>query len=950
MLLKTFIRTILTSITAIVLLLLQPGCKNKTAEVTSEEKENEMYDGPAQAAAFDFKRTKDPALGRVPRERLMAALYATEESKLNSPLRISGYGTWTERGPSSDVAGPFGNSRPNSDITAGRTRAILVDASDATGNTVFVGGVIGGLWKTTNISSSPATWTLVNDFFSNMAISGLCQDPSNANTMYFCTGETYFSLDASSGDGIFKSTDHGVSWSQLASTTGAAFDYCSKILCDNSGNVYVTTRSGVFRSTNGGTTWTTITPAGLLTSRFSDMELSSTGRLHVSAGQFSTCDYRYTDNPSTVASGTWTAATSGYPASGVRIELACSGNTLYALPSDGSYQVPTLYKSTDGGANWAATTGQPTAGWASGQAWYSLTCAFDPSDVNTAIVGGLDNYKTIDGGATWSKISTWVGISGQYVHADNHVTVWYNGGNKLLFGSDGGIFYSSDKGATIRDRNNGLRIKQFYSCAINPTSGSNILLAGAQDNGSHMLNSAGMGTSTEVTGGDGAFVHIDQNEPQYMFTSYVFNQYRRSTNTGSTWAGINFSASAGQFINPTDYDDVANIMYCAYTGGNYKRWTDPQTGSTSANINITTLGGNTITCVTVSPYTSNRVYFGTENDLGATKLCYVDNANTIASGSAGTDISTGLPTNTYTSCISTGTNDNNLMVTYSNFGVQQVWVSSDRGTTWTNIDGNLPDMPVYWCMFSPTDNKKAIIATETGVWVTQAINGASTVWLASPSFPTVRTTMLQMRASDKMLLASTFGRGLWTQNTFSVLPVNNFNLRGKWSSNNAAELNWSFEETTLGGSFTLEISFDGKNFSAAGNIAMDSRTNYNFLHQPGRPNVFYRIKHTSNTGQILYSNIVKLFRGNNDALLQLTQLYPNPVQSDLKAAFTVSGAGKTTYTVSNMSGQTVWRKDEELLFTGNYIRNWNMANLASGNYIFTISNGKEKATQKFIKQ
>ena len=922
------------------------ACKNHS---TAAKGDNEEYDGPAQAAAFDFKRTKDPALGRVPRERLIAALNATEDSKLNGPFRVSGYGVWTERGPNSDVAGPSGNSRPNSDITAGRTRAILVDAADATGNTVFLGGVDGGLWKTTNVTSAPPTWTLVNDFFSNMAISGICQNPASTNIMYFCTGESYFSADAAAGDGIFKSTNGGTTWTQLASTTGASFDYCSRILCDASGNVYVSTRSGVFRSTDGGTNWTTITPSGLATSRFSDMELSNTGRLHVSAGQFSTCAYRYTDNPSTVTSATWTSPASGYPASSVRIELGCFGNTLYALPSDATYQVPTLYKSTDGGANWAATTGQPTGGWASQQAWYSLTCAIDPSNSNTAIVGGLDNYKTTDGGATWTKISTWVGVSGQYVHADNHVTVWYDNGNKLLFGSDGGIFYSADKGTTIRDRNTGLRIKQFYSCAINPTAGSNILLAGAQDNGSHMLNSPGLGSSTEVTGGDGAFVHIDQDEPQYMFTSYVYNQYRRSTNTGSTWTSINFSSTLGQFINPTDYDDAANIMYCAYSAGNYKRWTNPQTGNTNANINITTFGGNSLSCVTVSPYTSNRVYFGTESDVAATKLCYVDNANTIASGSAGTDISAGLPTNTYTSCLATGTNDNNLMVCYSNYGVQQIWVSTNGGTSWTNIDGNLPDMPVYWCIFSPNDNTKAIIATETGVWATQLINGGSTVWFASPSFPTVRTTMLQVRASDKLLLASSYGRGLWSQNAFSVLPVNNFTLRGKWSSSTATELKWNFEETSSGGSFTPEYSFDGQHFLSAGNVAVDSRTSYSFNHQPGRSNIFYRIKHTSNTNQVLYSNTIKLFRGSNNADLQLTKLFPNPVQSELKVAFIASGAGKMAYTITNMAGQTVWRKEENLEYTGSYIRNWSIGNFDKGNYIFTINNGKEKVSEKFVK-
>lgn len=509
------------------------GC-NTRQNTSVEFEENEKYDGPDKAAEFQTKRTKDPALGYVPRERLMKAIEQTEDSKILSTRFISAFGNWTERGPNSDAVGPSsGNTRANSGIASGRSRAVLVDAADATNNTVFMGSVAGGLWKTTDVSASPATWTLVNDFFVNMAISSICQDPTNANTMYFSTGESYFNADAAKGDGVFKSTDHGVTWVQLSSTTGTNYDYCSRILCDASGNVYVSTRTGVYRSTNGGTSWTTITPSGLTSSRFSDMELSSTGRLHVSSGDFQTCEYRYTSSPSTVTSATWTSPASGYPSSTIRIELGCEGNTLYALPSDATYQVPTIYKSTDGGANWAATTGQPTSGWTSGQAWYALAVDIDPTNTNNVIVGGLEPYKTTDGGATWTKIANWVGTAGQYVHADIHKITWVNA-NRVLFNSDGGLFYSNDGGTTIRDRNAGLRIKQFYSCAIHPST-TNYFLAGAQDNGSHQFSSAGLGSTVEVTGGDGAFVHIDQGQPTYQFTAYVYNQYRRSTDGGATW-------------------------------------------------------------------------------------------------------------------------------------------------------------------------------------------------------------------------------------------------------------------------------------------------------------------------------------------------------------------------------------------------------------------------------
>ena len=940
-------------ISAIVLqLFVIASCNHSSKPQKESDEENEKYDGPAERMRQEFEATKDPRLGRVPRERYMTALQKTVDSRLSGVMAVSAYGSWTERGPNSDVVGPSnGNTRPNSGITSGRMRSILVDANDATGNTVFVGGVDGGIWKTTDITASPATWTLVNDFFANMAVTSICQNPSTTNTMYFSTGEWCFNADAVAGDGIFKSTDGGATWSQLGSTTGTNFENCSKIICDNSGNVYVTTRTGVYRSTNGGTSWTTITPSGLSTSRFSDIEISTTGRLHVSAGQFSTCGYRYTDIPATVTSATWTSPTSGYPSSSVRIELGCSGNTLFALPSNVSNQVPTVYKSTDGGANWATTTGSPTSGWAGGQAWYNLGISVDPADPDIVVVGGLESYRSTDGGANWTQLANWVGTSGQYVHADIHfIKIYGTGSQRLLFGSDGGIFFSSNAGTTIRDRNAGLRLKQFYSCAIHPST-TNYFLAGAQDNGSHQLTSPGLGGSVEVTGGDGAFVHIDQDEPLYQYTSYVFNQYRVSTNGGVSWVSRNLNASQGQFINPTDFDDAANIMYCANSAGTYRRWTNPHTGSTSASVAITGLDGNSVTAVKVSPYTADRIYLGTEDDVNNTRICIVDNASTIASGSTGTNISTGLPTNVSTSCIEVGTNDNNLVVTFSNYGVNNIWVTTNGGTSWTNIDGNLPDMPVRWALFKPGDNTKMIIATETGVWFSDLINGASTVWVSSPTFPLVKATMLQYRSSDQMILASTHGRGLWTQPIYSILPLNNFMLRARWSSAGNVELVWDFEESNTGGAFTIEYSSDGQTFQNGGNVAtISGRDNYRYQHQPMQTNILYRIKHTSSSGKTLYSNIVKLSGGSYNTSIQITSLYPNPVKSNLTFVFSNAEKGNINYTISNMAGQVVLRKAETLSFVGSNSKTWDINTLSAGSYILTANMGNQKASIKFIKQ
>ncbi len=720
----------------------------------NEDETISMYDRMDLAIKQEFGHTMDPALGKVPRERLQSAM-AYIKSHQHSRAAISGI-SWKERGP---------------DNVGGRTRAIMIDPNDATGKTVFAGSVGGGLWKTTDITVKNPSWSPVNDLMANLAITCLAYDPGTTTTMYFGTGEGWFNLDAIKGDGIFKSTNSGTSWTQLSSTTGSTFDYIQKIVVTSSGTVLAATRSGgIQRSTNGGTSWTSVQSG-----RIADLEIAANGDIFASIGIFTTDGiYKSTDD-----GATWTKLTSGLPSSGYyRIELACApsdANRIYALFCDAStYDCYGIYKSTNGGSSWTSVTNPNTSGggnFANGQAWYNLIAAVDPNNADRVYIGGLDVLVSSNAGSSWTEVSQWYGNGFEYMHADNHAIVYKTGSSSIIyFGNDGGI-YGTTNGNTsspdIKQKLSSYDVTQFYGCAIHPTAYTDYFLAGAQDNGSHRFNSAGNKSTVEVSGGDGAFCNIDQNQPNYQFTQYVYNNYYRSTDGGKSFSQV-INNNNGVFINPSDYDNSANILYAAYTNGNYFRWDNPQTGTTTKSIGASFTGY--VSAVTVDPNTSNRVWFGTGyyNGINGGYVYKVDNANT--NSPTVTDMtSASMPANGSVSCIEIENGDaNHLLVTFSNYGVSSVWETTNGGSSWTAVEGNLPDMPVRWALFNPNNNAQALLATELGVWSTDNINGTSTNWATSNSgLANVRVDMLQYRTSDKLVIAATHGRGLFSSDIFT---------------------------------------------------------------------------------------------------------------------------------------------------------------------------------------
>lgn len=789
--------------------------KNELAEKENEEFENEKdgeedesQDAPEKAVEQDFERTKDPALNRPTPEVLPGVmLNSAIQSFSGALLGLPGAGTstsWVQRGPTN---------------VGGRTRALAWDPNDLTGKKVWAGGVTGGLWYNNDITDANSSWVNVGDIWSNLAVTKVVFDPANPQNIYVSTGEGY-NVNSTRGAGLWKSTNGGASFSQISNSSG--FTYINDIVVrveSGNGVIYITTDDfyyngawsfpgfyyGLWKSTNQGNSWTQVIPFNNSTNvpyTISSIAIDKNNGLWVGT-------------KSTPASGidrgggkilysnngtSWTISKSVAVTNGrgrVTVATAPSNvNYVYAFiekNTTGGVSSLSLIKSSDFGSTWTdmslpvdIDTDISASDFTRGQGWYNQVLKVDPNNETTVYIGGIDLFKSTDAGSNWTQISRWstnnvMGSTARLsdVHADQHVMEFQPGSSSTaVFGNDGGVFYSADltnasTSNVISSRNKNYNVTQFYAAAIHPSANTNYYLAGAQDNGTVKFTSAGLGATSVASTGDGAYCFIDQTNPAYQITSYVYNNVYRSTNSGgsfNTWAPI-MSENTGSFINPATYDNNLHIYYSYKstdgTNGVIKRITGINATPSVSDVAISGLNA-AITCLNVSPLTtsSTTLYIGTSNS----KIIKVTNAD--GTPSSTTLSTTGFPAGASISSIDIGANENELLVTFFNYGVNRIWYTSDGGANWSNKMGNFPNIPARWGMFNP-DNRAndVLLATELGIYGTTNFSNANPTWSQmNNGFTNVRTDMLQYRASDKQVIAATYGRGLYSSNGFAVTP------------------------------------------------------------------------------------------------------------------------------------------------------------------------------------
>lgn len=778
-------------------ILLKEIHRDAPAMAMDRNAEEPAADEPGMAAFHEFLMTFDPATGKVPRERLFNAMAATRSLSASQSSGI----TW--QGYPSNMGG--------------RTRMIMYDPNDPTLKKVWAGGVTGGLWYNSDITDAYSPWVPVGEFWNTLAIRCMAYDPQHPQTFFVGTGEVETAMQtyresSGLGYGIGRSDDGGQTWQHIPGTenfayvtdivvrveSGVSVIYAGVASGLYKGSQHLSSPSdGLFRSVNGGASWQQVLPVITGSSVpycVSDIALGADNRIYV--GTRPNLDGEggavllYSDDGIN-----WTVnrqyqneilANSNYPVPG-RVVLAAAPsdpNVVYALIASGAVNSANgfnyfycfhILRSANKGVTWVKkslpsdiTSGSNFATIA----WHALDVAVDPNNANRLYVGGLDVHVSGNGGTSWTRVSDWAlmyyGGGDQYIHADQHVILYKPGSSsEVLFGSDGGVFYTSQGTASapvMEEHNENFSTLQFYTCAIHPQAGVSMFYGGLQDNGTLLCYGNPLSIFDMVSGGDGACCFIDQLDPSLAITSVYYNRYYVFVD--GIYQNLIDQWQSGTFVNPADFDYNLKNLYCNAVdyGGNYQdqilrlEWLEGGTIGTFVPLNT----GTTVlfTALKYSPYSpagKSTLFVGTESG----RLFRAAEAQTDTP--VVTEIGSPEFPAASISCIALGKSEDTLMVTFSNYGVPSVWKSFNGGQTWQNIEGNLPDIPVRWALFHPQNDLQALIATETGIWECDNLVQTPVVWVpANYGMANVRVDMLQVRKSDNTVLAATHGRGFFT--------------------------------------------------------------------------------------------------------------------------------------------------------------------------------------------
>ena len=650
---------------------------------------------------------------------------------------------WVSKGPiNTPIILSNGKKRGN-----GRINCIAFDPINA--DIIWVGSPSGGLWKT---EDGGITWSTTTDDLPVIGVSSIAINPLDNNIMYIVTG------DANASDtysiGVLKSNDKGVSWN----TTGLSYfvdneQRANKVIINpnHPDSVFAVTNTNIMLSIDAGNNWSSVGIVG----RWRDIEFKPGNPYVIYAAKQSNggSDVYRSKN----GGATWNIINSGVASSGKDRPLLAvtpaNPNVIYALYSATDDSFHGLYKSSNSGDSWTLQSNSPNIlgrdvdGTSSGgQSWYDLSLGVSTVDENLVYVGGINIWKSNDGGVSWN-IDANSGNNQQlysYMHVDQHA-LEFNPLNDIAYaGNDGGIYeYSKNMNKWV-DISDGLEISQFYKLGLSRSNG-NRLVAGAQDNGTEMLTG---NTWDAIMGGDGMECMIDHYNENIIYAEFQYGGMRKSTTGGSNWNNIKPVDYEGAWVTPYKMHPNNNNLIVA---GYDEVYRSISAGAFWDSISYNVSGGQALRVIALAPSNEDYIYAASY-----TRIKVSDDA-----GGNWVNIKQGLPNYSITDIAVSHSNPNHLWVSFSGYNSDhKIYESKDMGATWQNItNSGLPNLPVNCIVPQESSNNTIFVGTDVGVYYK---NDDANSW--SPfmnGLPNVIVRELEIHYGKGTISAATYGRGVW---------------------------------------------------------------------------------------------------------------------------------------------------------------------------------------------
>ena len=673
---------------------------------------------------------------------------------------------------------------------------------------VYAATASGGLWKTINAGT---TWMPIFDKEKSYSIGCVTLDPTNPNVVWIGTGENNSQRSVAFGDGVYKSLDGGQNWKNVGLEDS---EHIGMIAIDprDSKVVYVAAQGplwrsggdrGVYKTTDGGESWERVlhisddTGANEvhLDPRNPDVVYASAyqRRRHVWTlinGGPESAIYKSTD-----AGVTWRKITEGLPEVDMgKIGLAVSPadpDVLYAI-IEAQRDKGGTFRSTDRGESWSKQSD-----YVSGSPQYYNELVADPKDPDRVYSMDTFLHVSLDGGKTFKKVGE------KKKHVDNHA-MWIDPDNTehFLIGCDGGIYDTYDGGASYRFFEN-LPITQFYRVSVDNSKPFYYVYGGTQDNNSmggpsRTLNSSGISNEDWfiTVGGDGYETAIDPTNPNIVYSQWQYGGLIRYDRVSGELVDIQPQEAPGEVADRWNWDSPLIIsphsptrLYFASqrlyrsddrgnswtaVSGNLSRQIDPNSLPVFGEIqsidavakNMSTSNYGNIVALSESPLVEGLIYVGTDDGLIQVTEDGGGNWHAI-------DQVSGVPKMTYISRLEASQHDEDTV--YATFNNKKqgdfspyVFVSRDRGQSWTSITGDLPDREIVYALMQDHVKPKLLFAgTEFGLYFT--VDEGAHWFRLKGGLPTIQVRDIDIQRGENDLALATFGRGFYILDDYTPL-------------------------------------------------------------------------------------------------------------------------------------------------------------------------------------